>query len=1302
MSHFVNRTSATKRETSKTYHDTRKMSPISSHVSLIDDPGARRLRDIKDMVRKELGKSSVEPSPRDAGYRDSDPYATYGAGLQGSTPTFHRDTGMSKDRMKRVQTVTSTVTHHHGKKKAPADDGFALWVRVDNKEYRASMRGAGPDGFKLDESMQTFEVKENDRVVVYPLGCPSLGGHSSIAGAVTKSNQDDPYCSFVIQSSFGQRFPVNIAQNCKAYDEITREYANGRITLKGKKYRGLLVEHGGSPQMVLISKIPATLHSGRNDTLTITYPNSSKMTSHSPSSPEAVTIPGAPLGLLLYTLSPSLLLFLLPQTLSVQADPILNNSDAVFVREDGKDEEGKLRIGNDGSIGLVGARGKRFVLEVESEGESAPSGSTIDHLVYHVKDIVYRRKSDAGNERRGSVGSKGRESRNSERKETLFTEIKRGSSRGINHDRRESTASKNMKGSYLTAEVVPKDVEISGSFEFDLICPNGDRLRIYIRPKSETRQLETDVSAAFTPTANPPAYNHPFVLMSGSTTFTSTPLLTPRGAVYPPPSCNLLTHTIKVVHYVPNRQEEERQRLLQEENERRARAEAEERERQERIREEEERLRRVREDEEERLRRLREEEDRVRREREEDRLRREQEEEERLRRLRDEEEERLRRLREEDEERERRWREDEDRKRREDEEDEIRRNRLRQEEEDRLDRMRIEEEIVRRRLIEEEERLARIRLEEEDRLRKAREIEDLRVRKLKEDEEERERRRKVEEERLRRIQDEEERIQRAKAEEEERLRIIRIEEEKIKQIREDEEKERRRRQEEDKQRRLRDAEEDRLRKQRADEEEKVRRQKLQEEEVERRRRMREEDEERKRREREAEDERIRRIMIEEERIRRIREEEEEAFRRAQEEERERLRRLQMEEEERIRRMLEEEELDRRRRAEEDRLRRAKEAEEERLRQIHEEQERLRRERDAEENRLRMIAEEQEKLRQAEIEESNRLREIEDETYVHRVQIEERSKELQRKRSEDELRRRERDETERKLSQEREEERRRRRDLEREISITRFTEMNVPTKTVTETHITRRYEEVIDQGSKDSARSRDEDGGRRMERSVENDRRRDSGSRDDDRRKYLEDAKRKQAQDMAETQRRIKEMKENFERKKISTNNTVDQSRVSRASHESIVFKPAGVASSSVERRSDINYARRPEDATYTRSGHQDHSPLSGNHRYGTGRDTAAYTQTRSTSGQVNVHIQDPHHNQPAMIEVTMEDSQEDIDFKGYGTVKIRSKQNSPDRGERYSSKAAGPNETIVREQIRRVNISSGLGTQGRSHLGNNP
>lgn len=324
--------------------------------------------------------------------------------------------------------------------------------------------------------------------------------------------------------------------------------------------------------------------------------------------------------------------------------------------------------------------------------------------------------------------------------------------------------------------------------------------------------------------------------------------------------------------------------------------------------------------------------------------------------------------------------------------DEERQRELEQRERERLARQQEDEERLRR-IREEEERLAVLRWQDEERARRA-----------KEEETERQRLLKIEEAaRLQRIRDEEERLRRIREEEEaERQRRIREEEERIRLLQEEME------------RNLLKIREESDQKERA---------RMQAAEAERLRRI-EEEEERLRQMREDE-ERIRRAQEEEDRVRRLREsedrrrkqEEEERRRKAlEEEERERNRRR--EEEERLRVLLEEQEREYQRRLREDEERRRieEEAEMERRKQLETQlRERLEREAEAERQlrereRLR-LEEEAERWRQEQEEELRRRREEEE-----RLRRLRESEDRRRRLEEDEKRRQEELEKQRQLEE----------------------------------------------------------------------------------------------------------------------------------------------------------------------------------------------------------------------------------------------------------------------------------------------
>ena len=319
------------------------------------------------------------------------------------------------------------------------------------------------------------------------------------------------------------------------------------------------------------------------------------------------------------------------------------------------------------------------------------------------------------------------------------------------------------------------------------------------------------------------------------------------------------------------------------------------------------------------------------------------------------------------------------------------------------------------RIAEDEERLRRIR-EEEERIAILRWQEEERIRRAKEDEAERQRQQKIDDDlRQKRIKEEEERLRRLREDEErERLKRLKDEEDKLKKMQE---------------------EMARHHKKLMEEHNAKERQKLQQEEDEKQRRI-EEEQERIRQLKEDED-RLARIRAEEERIkklresedRRRREEDEERYRRTLEEE-EKERRRRIEEDERIRKLLDEQEKDYQRRLEEEERRRRQEDEEERERRRQEDEERRQQlEREAEEAERRYREKEEELKRKRE--EDERIRRLRESDDKRRREEEE---ELRRRREEEERIKRLRESDDRRRREEEEEERRRQADLEKQRQL----------------------------------------------------------------------------------------------------------------------------------------------------------------------------------------------------------------------------------------------------------------------------
>lgn len=349
---------------------------------------------------------------------------------------------------------------------------------------------------------------------------------------------------------------------------------------------------------------------------------------------------------------------------------------------------------------------------------------------------------------------------------------------------------------------------------------------------------------------------------------------------------------------------------------------------------------------------------------------------------------------------------------------------------------------------------------------------------------------------------------------EERHRELEIRErERIIRIQEDEDRLRRIREEEDRLAILRWQEEERSR--RAKEEELERQKFVRIEEEARLRRIREEEERLRRIREEEEIERHRRIREEEEKVRRIQEEMERNLKkikeegdkneraRMQAEEEERLKRLQ-EEEERLKQMREDEERLRRMRDEEDRIRRLRESDErrrkaddeDRRRRMFEDEERERTRRIEEEERLRVLLEEQEREYQRRIREEDDRRKIDEEAEIER-----------RRQLEDELRQR--------LELEAEEER-----IKREQERFRMEEEANRRQRDQEDELRRRREE--------------EERQRRLRESQDRIKR-----QEDEERRYQDDLeKQRQLEEIEITQRKVRELKEALERSKVENSQEI--------------------------------------------------------------------------------------------------------------------------------------------------------------------
>ena len=726
------------------------------------------------------------------------------------------------------------------------------------------------------------------------------------------------------------------------------------------------------------------------------------------------------------------------------------------------------------------------------------------------------------------------------------------------------------------------------------------------------------------------------------------------------------------------REKEEGDRLLRLELERLKR-EAEAAEQQRLKAEEEERLRKKREADEaaERLRIQAEEEDRLRKKREAgaEELRRIQaDEEERLRKKREAEAEELRRIQAEEEER--------LRKKREAEAEELKR--IQAEEAERLRKKREADEAA--------ERL-RIQAEEEERLRKLREAEDLQ-KQLTVEEERLRKKREAEAEELRRIQaEEEERLRKKREEEAEQLRIQAEEEERQRKKREAEAEEllRIQAEEEERLRKKQEAEAEELRRIQAEEEERLR--KKREAEASELLRIQREEEERARKRREAELAELLRLQNEEEeRLRKKREAE--LLERQQEEEADRLRkqreaedlkrqqdednkrikselerkkreaeaaellRIQTEEEERQRK-LREAELKRLEFEEAERLRLKREAElKELLRSQAEEEERARKRRDAEQAELKRVQAEQEerarKKREAEAAELLRIQSEEEERQRKRREAE--SQEIKRVQKE-ELRK----STESKISKapsqkkkESDEEEERRRQLE-EIEQTQ--------------RKVRELKEAL-QKSRVETSSQELNVIKKTDRSGTSNRYALGESNES------EVFSKKGESQIKQTQEMKWELKEEVERVSVPSkpkeptkpaskqatsknsviNKSANNSDISRGHRKSeMVIKKSTVALSDNDpKQKSIKYDGKKAAARKSEIGYSSHAvQRETNTQTSRIRETQINTTNQREVQESTLIVQEGKYTK---IELNLENSEDDIDFIGYGTIKVHNKK----------------------------------------------
>src|SRR3990167_3259068 len=404
-------------------------------------------------------------------------------------------------------------------------EGFPLWVRIEGRDHRAILNNL--TGFKYDASGQSLEVRENDQVSLTSANETPLSSTNKssvvVTGSVVRPTGKDPHCSFVVQTTEGERYPVVISSNCVAYDEDGHEIGKGRVGIYGQKYKGIFYSDlDAEPQVVLVCRKEQPIsywprEQQGAEVVTISGLDDLKPIQYVVTQEEEVQLPSGATtpALIVLSLSEGVrsnktpLVFIVDSQIPVTHNHQLNNNDASFFNEDGTEDYGRLEV--DESLWLIVEREKeriRLKLDVSPEESDVRD---VEHWLKKIKEIVEKRKPKVRDQ-----------------------------------------------GSQTDFPLAP------GVFtEFDLVCPNGDRLRIYIRPDSGqvgllgARAVDEEITKTFV--AAPPSkdYTHPFVLLGAGAPVNSTPVLTSRSGVFPTaikPSQNV----VRVVHYRPNEQERER------------------------------------------------------------------------------------------------------------------------------------------------------------------------------------------------------------------------------------------------------------------------------------------------------------------------------------------------------------------------------------------------------------------------------------------------------------------------------------------------------------------------------------------------------------------------------------------------------------------------------------------------------------------------------------------------------------------------------------------------------------------------
>lgn len=114
-----------------------------------------------------------------------------------------------------VEVVPTTYAGKARERRTHPDEGYPVWIRFQDGSQRTAMAAMlkNVEGFKINPETDTMEVIEKDRVTVNPRdGAENTESFKVINGRVERPNEDkfenEDDCELIVQDKAGKRFPI--------------------------------------------------------------------------------------------------------------------------------------------------------------------------------------------------------------------------------------------------------------------------------------------------------------------------------------------------------------------------------------------------------------------------------------------------------------------------------------------------------------------------------------------------------------------------------------------------------------------------------------------------------------------------------------------------------------------------------------------------------------------------------------------------------------------------------------------------------------------------------------------------------------------------------------------------------------------------------------------------------------------------------------------------------------------------------------------------------------------------------------